>query len=736
MGDWKVETVYWSRCCVERRDLWSILEKNMIGPGFIGPIYTWCNNKNGSSRIWERLDRCLVNSASLQLVPAGRARHLARMASDHCPIVYRMEAWHSTKEKHFRFEVTWRSYPAARGIGRKSWLKKDFGDELRDELKKDILDLQTKEMSDVNFLIDDMCLLRQKDWPEIEASQRLNELDRKMLNTDFVREECMVAVFQQDNNKSPGADGVTSSFFKSYWNIVGETTWLAIKKFFSTGIMHKNWKDTLIVLIPKVNNPIVPSNFRPISLCQTTYKIVASMLVDRLKTLMYKMISEEQLDFTPEGGKYLKDVVKWRVCNGKEIDVLGDIWVLDRSFNCWPTCINCVDLEDLKVQDGGRDMLEPVKKLTGYSILALAFEAVMNKRYNAVDDGFYDRLKKLKLNFKVVFFLWKLSKFAIPTNSFLKFRRLVTSDSCVRGYCEAENYEHIVNVWNWKNRNLVKHEKPAMSASMVAVNLISLATSNLHPFLDRWGANLSWEFLNSWHPPPLDWIKVNVDSSLLSNYRAGIGGIFRDCKGRVLLALGRNSLLWDIAQLELESIFVLWDFILGWMLESAGAIIESDNFNVINYIQQSMKKTYWHLEESLGNKLYFLNDFNKVVSHHGNADVVEKFVSALESSSDKDKVAEGIRPGISLSNIYDALIENNEEDSLQKHGKSDKMKELAVEIDDTGAVNNGTSYFSGSTKVKLAKELKSLGPLDPDYKKKKRDGRLNSTNREGSPALI
>ncbi|KAI0492204.1 hypothetical protein KFK09_026471 [Dendrobium nobile] len=175
LGDWKVATVYGSRCCVERRDLWCILEKNMISPnpsliggdfncvlkkeekkdgkrfifsrgprelksfmtnadfydaGFIGPSYTWCNNKEGSSRIWERLDRCLVNSAFLHWVPAGRARHLARVASNHCPIVYSMEAWHSNKEKHFRFEDTWRSYPAARGIVYKSWLKTDFGDEV------------------------------------------------------------------------------------------------------------------------------------------------------------------------------------------------------------------------------------------------------------------------------------------------------------------------------------------------------------------------------------------------------------------------------------------------------------------------------------------------------------------------------------------------------------------------------------------------------------------------------
>ncbi|XP_020704540.1 uncharacterized protein LOC110115610 [Dendrobium catenatum] len=36
---------------------------------FVGPSFTWCNNKEGSSRIWERLDRCLLNSAVLHLVP-------------------------------------------------------------------------------------------------------------------------------------------------------------------------------------------------------------------------------------------------------------------------------------------------------------------------------------------------------------------------------------------------------------------------------------------------------------------------------------------------------------------------------------------------------------------------------------------------------------------------------------------------------------------------------------------
>ncbi|XP_020673727.1 uncharacterized protein LOC110093242 [Dendrobium catenatum] len=389
-----------------------------------------------------------------------------------------------------------------------------------------------------------------------------------------------------------------------------------------------------------------------------------------------------------EGGKYLKEVVKCKVLND---DGNWDEIKLRFFFHEDLTWL----IKQVKVvKEGGRDMLEPIKKLTGCSISALAFEAVMNKRHNDIDDGFINWLKKLKLNVKVELFWWRLSKFAIPTNSFLKYRRLATSDFCVRGCGMTENYEHIVVqckhityiitkirewgfaislfqsldeclvelrrqsscnpgmvrlycttvFWNWKNRNMVKHGKPAISASMAAANVISLASSNLHPLLYSWGANLSWEYLNSWHPPPLDWIKVNVDSLLLSNYRASIGGIFSDNKGRMLLAFGRNSLHWDSGQLELESVFAFRDFIQVWMLEYIGIIIESDNLNVINYIQQSMKKTNWQTEKILGNKLYFLNDFNKVVFHHGAQDeeIIREKVSTdellfQEASEDEGK---------------------------------------------------------------------------------------------------
>ncbi|PKU61153.1 putative mitochondrial protein [Dendrobium catenatum] len=61
--------------------------------------------------------------------------------------------------------------------------------------------------------------------------------------------------------------------------------------------MEPTWKETVVVLIPKVMNPNHPSKFRPISLCQTIYKIVANVLVNRLKGVLPRLVFEEQAAF-------------------------------------------------------------------------------------------------------------------------------------------------------------------------------------------------------------------------------------------------------------------------------------------------------------------------------------------------------------------------------------------------------------------------------------------------------
>ncbi|KAL0910779.1 hypothetical protein M5K25_018864 [Dendrobium thyrsiflorum] len=112
---------------------------------------------------------------------------------------------------------------------------------------------------------------------------------------------------------------------------------------------------------------------------------------------------------------------------------------------------------------------------------------------------------------------------------------------------------------------------------------MAVASFNCNLSLENWDANQLQLSNVSWCPPPPRWIKANVDATVSINNRAGIGVVFRDCKGRFLFAFGRSLLHWDIAQVEVLSILAVGDTIKDWMIQADGIIIESDNSNIIRF---------------------------------------------------------------------------------------------------------------------------------------------------------
>lgn len=74
-----------------------------------------------------------------------------------------------------------------------------------------------------------------------------------------------------------------------------------------------DWNDTYIALIPKVKKPKRISEFRPISLCNVSYKIIAKVLVNRRKWVLNDVISENQSAFVP-GRSIFDNVIMGHEC--------------------------------------------------------------------------------------------------------------------------------------------------------------------------------------------------------------------------------------------------------------------------------------------------------------------------------------------------------------------------------------------------------------------------------------
>ncbi|XP_056862268.1 uncharacterized protein LOC130509956 [Raphanus sativus] len=89
-------------------------------------------------------------------------------------------------------------------------------------------------------------------------------------------------------------------FFQEYWDIVGKDVTKEVCEFFRSGNLPMEWNFTQICLIPKIAQPTKMVDLRPISLCSVLYKIVAKVLVARLKPLLEYIVSPTQSAFVPE----------------------------------------------------------------------------------------------------------------------------------------------------------------------------------------------------------------------------------------------------------------------------------------------------------------------------------------------------------------------------------------------------------------------------------------------------
>jgi len=133
---------------------------------------------------------------------------------------------------------------------------------------------------------------------------KLNEKDIEFISRSITEEELYHAISLSADNKSPGTDGIGNEFYKHFWSNIKDHLMKAINKSLSTGSLSISQRQGIISLIPKVgkNNNYL-KNWRPISLLNQDYKLIARILAERCKIHLSKLVSDDQNGFVP--GRYI-----------------------------------------------------------------------------------------------------------------------------------------------------------------------------------------------------------------------------------------------------------------------------------------------------------------------------------------------------------------------------------------------------------------------------------------------
>ena len=125
----------------------------------------------------------------------------------------------------------------------------------------------------------------------------LSLIQSEMLVEAFKEEEITNAVWACGSDKSPGPDGLNFCFIKHFWKVLKPEFLRFFSEFHVNAVIPKGLNSSFIALIPKIKDPQLITDFRPISLIGCVYKVIAKVLANRLSKVMNHPIDERQSAF-------------------------------------------------------------------------------------------------------------------------------------------------------------------------------------------------------------------------------------------------------------------------------------------------------------------------------------------------------------------------------------------------------------------------------------------------------
>ena len=137
----------------------------------------------------------------------------------------------------------------------------------------------------------------------ITPERILTDENKELCEGRVTFNECKEAVSKMKINKSPGLDGLSAEFYKVFWDDIGPILVDVYNECFDEGQLTDSLNLSVISLIFKDGDKTHIENYRPISLSNTDYKILAFVMANRVQNVIGNIIDTDQTAYIK--GRYM-----------------------------------------------------------------------------------------------------------------------------------------------------------------------------------------------------------------------------------------------------------------------------------------------------------------------------------------------------------------------------------------------------------------------------------------------
>ena len=127
---------------------------------------------------------------------------------------------------------------------------------------------------------------------------RIDDEQRNSCEAYITEQEILQSIKAMKNGKSPGTDGFTSEFYKFFWIDIKDILLESLQYALDNNQLSIEQKRGVITLIPKKDkNRLFKKNWRPISLLNLDYKILAKLLANRMIEYLPYIVNDDQTGY-------------------------------------------------------------------------------------------------------------------------------------------------------------------------------------------------------------------------------------------------------------------------------------------------------------------------------------------------------------------------------------------------------------------------------------------------------